>query len=425
MPVISGSRSLSLLRRAAPWAAALVALWCATPQASRPPWARSSGPEPPYPEIWISAAEARRLGSQAQFADARPRASYERGRIPGAISLDPTTLPRRPGQLAGALGKAGLASDRTVVCYADGPNPVALGELFWLLEVAGLQRVRVLQGGVEAWRAAGGPLEAPTGAASPARFTARPDTSRFGDLAFVNQVYGQEGFVILESRSAGEWEQGHIPHALAFPMDSLRIRRGGLRDPRGLRAAFAGFGPRDQDYVNLADEFVICMERGRTGDPPLYLAARLAGLPRVRGVDAGFGAWRAAAKPVVRIVEAEEVRAKIGGATWVDKVRGKRVVKALLFDVRGQRDFDSGHLPGAVALPSHRFAEEFEGVVRERWPDLDRATTPIIFYCYGPSCIRSRHCASIAARHGYANLLWFRDGIEGWYAAGETLVTGP
>ena len=81
-----------------------------------------------------------------------------------------------------------------------------------------------------------------------------------------------------------------------------------------------------------------------------------------------------------------------------------------------------GQLEDHVGLPSHLFADDFEPLLQERWPDLDRAGTAILFYCYGPTCIRSRHCASVAARHGFRNLLWFRDGIEGWYAIGERLV---
>jgi thiosulfate/3-mercaptopyruvate sulfurtransferase len=397
----------------------------AASEASRPPWARR-GPEPGYPDLLVQAKDLLPDAAGVQLVDARPRAAFERGRLPRALSLEPGRLPRRPEELASALGTAGLASARPIVCYADAAHGAALGELFWLLEVAGARSVRVLDGGLEGWRAAGGRMEAPLGAPAPAAFTARPDTSRFADRAYVEAIYGQSGFEILEARSEAEWEQGHLPHALAFPVDSLAAPGGGLRPPPALRAALAAFGPRPRDYLNLDDEFVICLEGGRPEGPSLYLAARLAGLPRVRAWDGGFRAWREKlGAPVVRIVQAPEVRAKIGGATWWDRVRGKSKPKALLFDLRGERDYASGHLPGAISLPSHRFDEELEGVLRERWPELDRATVPVILYCYGPDCIRSRQCASLAARHGFQDLLWFRDGINGWYAAGETLVTGP
>lgn len=392
--------------------------------ASRPPWAQDRS-KPVYPEILLGAKDVARLGARAQLLDARPAALFETGRLPGAISLDPGRLPREPGRLAAALGASGVRGDKLLVCYADAAHQAAAGELFWLLEVAGTRSARVLNGGLEAWRAAGGRVERPLGAPPAARFPSRPDTSRFADLAYVRAVYGVAGFEILESRSEAEWERGHIPHALAFPVDSLRAPGGGLRSAPELRAAFAAFGPRPRDFVNLGDEFVICMDGGQADAPSLYVAARAAGIGRVRGFAGGFASWRARPDaPVVRIVDAAEVKAKMSGATWWQRVRGQTKPKALLFDVRIERDYEVGHLPGAVALPSHRFDDELEAVIEQRWPGIDRATTPVLFYCYGPDCIRSRVCSSIAARHGFHNLLWFRDGIDGWYAAGETLVRG-
>ena len=45
---------------------------------------------------------------------------------------------------------------------------------------------------------------------------------------------------------------------------------------------------------------------------------------------------------------------------------------------------------------------------------MNRSQTPLVLYCYGRDCIRSRECATIAARHGFLNLLWYREGMDGW-----------
>jgi rhodanese-related sulfurtransferase len=177
--------------------------------------------------------------------------------------------------------------------------------------------------------------------------------------------------------------------------------------------------------VDLTDEIIACGDAG-PGDVGVhpYLAARLVGIERVRCYREGFTGWRGRVDvPVVRIIDGAEVKSRLGMNWWKQllKVTPKDVI---LLDVRSDRDYQVGHIPGAVGVTSAEFAEKIEDVMADHWPDADRATIPIIFYCYGPDCIRSRLCASIAARHGFRNLLWFRGGIAGWYQVDGELVSG-
>jgi rhodanese-related sulfurtransferase len=49
----------------------------------------------------------------------------------------------------------------------------------------------------------------------------------------------------------------------------------------------------------------------------------------------------------------------------------------------------------------------------------------LIVYCYGPGCTRSRFCSTTAARHGWRNLWWYKDGADGWRSAGLALERAP
>jgi len=49
----------------------------------------------------------------------------------------------------------------------------------------------------------------------------------------------------------------------------------------------------------------------------------------------------------------------------------------------------------------------------------------LIVYCYGPGCTRSRFCTTTAARQGWRNLWWYKDGQDGWRGAGLEIVRGP
>lgn len=105
----------------------------------------------------ISVPELKQLlESDTPYAiyDARAAASRERdGTIPGAL---PWSLedPGRPD--------AASSADIQVIVYCDCPNEHSAAKVASRLRRAGFNRVRPLHGGIEAWIAAGHPIERPT-----------------------------------------------------------------------------------------------------------------------------------------------------------------------------------------------------------------------------------------------------------------------
>lgn len=100
-------------------------------------------------------------------------ALFERGHIPGARYLDTRQFEQLPywnslpqPQLRRVLQQAGLGPDCTVILY--GRNMLAAARVAQLMLVAGLQDVRLLDGGLDAWCAAGYALaHGPSAAATP------------------------------------------------------------------------------------------------------------------------------------------------------------------------------------------------------------------------------------------------------------------
>ena len=60
--------------------------------------------------------------------------------------------------------------------------------------------------------------------------------------------------------------------------------------------------------------------------------------------------------------------------------------------------------------------------MEEKWPQARAARFPGVRYCYGRGCVRSRDAAARLARAGFTNLLWLREGLDAWRAAGLPLV---
>lgn len=113
-------------------------------------------------------------------------ADYAAGHLPGAVFLDLDRdvcgpvgpaggrhpLPE-PEALQAVLRAAGIDDDSRVLVYDDG-DLMAAARTWWTLRWAGLEHVRVLQGGIKAWTGAGFPLETQGPQPKPGTVTVRP-----------------------------------------------------------------------------------------------------------------------------------------------------------------------------------------------------------------------------------------------------------
>ncbi len=173
--------------------------------------------------------------------------AYEAGHIPGSFHLDtnllesPTDWNRRtPRELESALLELGIASDTTVILYGrDGAageiekdseeaGLIAAARAAGILLYAGVEDVRLLDGGIGAWLAAGYPVE--TVARSPvpaAAFGASipAHADYFIDFEEANDVLADPDGVLVSVRSRPEHfgetsgydyiqEAGDIPGAI-------------------------------------------------------------------------------------------------------------------------------------------------------------------------------------------------------------------
>ncbi len=250
-------------------------------------------------------------------------------------------------------------------------------------------------------------------------------------------MYGEEGFELVDTRGWDAWEgkpqepgaapparTGHIPHALPYDFGEFVASGGELRSPEDTRETFSRLGPRPSNPVDLQDEFIVYGGGPGEGAVGYYLLRR-AGIAKVRFFPDGFSEWASRPElPVTRIIHAEEVLSRLNREPRL-LVPDTPPRSFILLDVRHDRDYESGHVPGAVNLSSHVFADSLGAALARHWPAADRASTPIVSYCYGPSCIRSRNCSTMAARAGFTNTERFYGGIEEWKGIGAPVVRSP
>ncbi len=411
-----------------PWGLGCLALLASVALAADPP-------QPvPAPSVTVTVAwAAPRLGAgDIVPVDVRAAAAYGEGHLPGALRLElPCTVPDVPC-LREALGRQGLSGEEAVLLYGDGASGEALASSFLALDAAGVREVYVLDGGIAAWP--GGERKLVRGAVErPARpFTAPAREQALADARWVNDHFGLGGIEVLDLRDEGVWmvpakeftapprfASGHVPHALPWDFRPWLPKEGWWPDPEPARAALAELGPRPYTPVHLEAEFLLYGEGPRDPAPAVgYLALRRMGI-RARVFPGGFAGWsRDPLRPVVHLVGAAEVRALLepeNPGLTADRLPRS----AALFDLREEGDFNFDHLPGALSLPAYDdFLKIFLRLQQEHWPSADPAELPLILYCYGRECIRSRDGCTKLARQGFSRLYWLRDGVDAWTKAG-------
>jgi thiosulfate/3-mercaptopyruvate sulfurtransferase len=236
------------------------------------------------------------------------RSVYAEGHIPGAVYVDLDTeladpvgdgsrgrhpLPD-PQRFAAAMRRAGVTLDRGVVVADAGDGSVA-ARAWWLLRHHGHDDVRLLDGGLAAWRAAGGAVvagddAAPYDDAGPP--TGSPFTASVARLRVLDADEAAAYAVdraLLDARPRpryrGETEPvdrvaGHIPGALSAPTLDNVDADGRFRPGEELAARYAALG------VHAGAPVAVSCGSGVTAAHSVLALALI-------GIDAGLyaGSW--------------------------------------------------------------------------------------------------------------------------------------
>lgn len=237
------------------------------------------------------------------------RRAYDAGHIPTAIHLDldhdlsaaagPGRHPLpEPADFRATLARAGVGTDSFVVAYDDAGGTSA-ARLWWMLDNLGHRGgVAVLDGGLQAWEAAGHALSTDEPSRPPAtdlelgeRWSGTINRAELGErLGSVTLLDAR-----APERYRGEVEPidpaaGHIPTALNAPTAGNLAADGLMRPPAELNNRFAPF-------VDAGGPVVISCGSGTTACHNA-LAMRIAGLPDPLLYVGSFSDWSRSGMPV-------------------------------------------------------------------------------------------------------------------------------
>lgn len=174
------------------------------------------------------------MGMSAEEAANMPNAReiYLQGHLPGAaffdhqLFSDPISeyeyMLATDKMLAAQIGEIGIGNHEEVIVYASNLLASAT-RAWWVLRYAGVKNVRVLNGGLPAWKEAGGALEAGEYRYDPAPFTPAFRPEMFAIKEEV-QASVEQGSVYIENALTQEWhDQEHIPGSACLPLTDLTI----------------------------------------------------------------------------------------------------------------------------------------------------------------------------------------------------------
>ena len=206
-----------------------------------------------------------------QLGDDDGHARYRTGHIPGAVYVDlDSQLAGPPSPEAGrhplpeidALTEAarswGIDDTSPVVVYDDNGN-LAAARAWWLLRWGGHRDVRLLDGGLTAWRDSGMRLSTGDTPVRPGSVTLRAGslpTATIDGVALLGSDHSKT--VLVDARAAeryrGEVEPidpraGHIPGAISVPTSENVDESGRFRAASELRERFAQAGVTDGSAV--------------------------------------------------------------------------------------------------------------------------------------------------------------------------------
>ena len=230
-------------------------------------------------------------------------ADYKAGHIPGARFLPYNAISQRRNGLLLEMPPAavldsvfeslGVSDDSRVVLYwsKDWYSPTT--RVFLTLDYLGLgEKTSILDGGFEAWKAAGGPVTTALPSPSRGRLTPHPRRDVIVDAATVRSALGDARVAIINARDPRFYtgqatgmhaREGHVPGAKNLPFNTLIDDRGTFKTRAALEklmdAAGATPDKRIVSYCHIGQQASV-----------VYFAARLLGRD-ARLYDGSWDEW--------------------------------------------------------------------------------------------------------------------------------------
>jgi thiosulfate/3-mercaptopyruvate sulfurtransferase len=238
---------------------------------------------------------------EIQLIDARSPMRYAQGHIAGALSLTALALTRvrpdrvrilgAPGEIEQVLRSSGINESNRIVIYGErGGQDAAF--LYWALDIAGVQRMSLLDGGIEAWLRAGYAFVREVPATKPSAFKIKWNSAQIVTSDWLLEHLADKTLQLVDNRTQAEFtgedalsmRGGHIPGAVHFEWSQALNADLTFKSPEEIRKLMTEHGiEARKSIVNY------CHAGARSAHARFVMT--LAGLSEVRNYEAGWFEW--------------------------------------------------------------------------------------------------------------------------------------
>ncbi len=228
------------------------------------------------------------------------RREYEAGHIPGALFVDlHRELAGDPDAGGGRhplppvedfvalLGRLGIDPATQVVAYDSAGGAVA-SRLWWMLRSIGHSQVSVLDGGIDAWVAAGHPLSTDVPSPTPTEYPPVTDWTGTVDADAVAQSAAFGG-IVVDARAADRFRGDHEPidHRAGHIPGAVNLFHGDNLGDDGLHRPLAELAER---FAGVGEAPIVYCGSGVTACHDL-LAMSLVGVNQARLYPGSWSEW--------------------------------------------------------------------------------------------------------------------------------------
>ncbi|MBI3969377.1 MAG: sulfurtransferase [Chloroflexi bacterium] len=361
----------------------------------------------------ISVEELKRLresGERHALFDVRERGEYNRKQLPNA-----TPLPRGLLELRAPVLMPVRDIPAVVLCD-DGRRSALAAET---LAAMGYRDVRVVTGGLDAWEAAGYPIQ--EGVGVPGKdygemISVVKAIPQITPEELVERQRADEKFVIMDSRTVDEYRRAHLPGAYSVPGGELPATVGDLV-PDDQMTIVVNCAGRTRSILG-AD---ILMRLGLPNRIYAFkngtMAWDMAGFELERGEGRGRPTPSAQGRERAERFAAQIAEREGLPATSVAELQRLPRSGELYYvvDVRLPEEYERGHIPGAVSAPGGQLVLTSEDTIAV--PDAT-----IVLTCDARA--RATVGALLYKEMGFPNVSFLDGGTAAWVAAGLPLETG-
>lgn len=320
-----------------------------------------------YDDYFIKPAQLQSLNPKnLVILDARGEKGYKKGHIPGALpvswkQISDMSYPfahrnwgtvTNPDIVNQVLSELGVRKEDAIVVYADTKKGWGEdGRMFWTLKMAGLSKIKILDGGIHGWRASGGAPTKDRSSVTKTNFSiSHLNMQTAVDTQTLKNAYSSYKLIDTRAedefngaRKFGEKRGGHLPGAVLIPYADF-LEEGYLKPLDQLTTMLTEKGIKKTDTIAA-----YCTAGIRSAYVQVVL--EMLGYPVAKNYDDSFYVWanepdtyvgRVVKNKTYNFISPDQLKTQIENQSGIT-----------LIDIQPTGDFENHHIPGAVSTAAY------------------------------------------------------------------------